>query len=161
MNIEGEPRRRTVEIDIAGPLIFWITMLVIGLLAVLVFEPVFSNIAGVKALMGDISQWILYLPGSVILPLIVSIWIGERVGSTKGNVKAAAKAGEINALYTTLIYIVAIFIIYMLIYYISPGSLQSISLVNYAEYVIAIPAIIILVLTPLVSALSGARHSGA
>ena len=161
MKVEEETRRRPAEIEIGGPLVFWITMLVIGLLAVLVFEPVFSNVQGVSALMKAISGWILYLPGSIILPLIVSIWIGERVGSSKGNAKSAAKAGEINAIYTTLIYVVSIFIIYMLIYYISPASLQSNSLVSYAEYAIAIPAVIVLVLTPLVSALSGARHSGA
>jgi hypothetical protein len=160
LNTEGEGKKRAVEIDIVAPLVFWIALLLIGLLAILVFQPVFSSNAGISALMTDISNWILYLPGSVIMPLIVAIWIGERAGSAKNNVRSAVRIGEINAVYATLIYVVAVFIIYLLFYYISPMSLQSKSLVNYAEYVICIPAAIILLLVPVVSALSAARHNG-
>ncbi len=159
MNVEVE-KRRPVEIDIVAPLIFWLALLLIGVLALLVLKPVFANITGVATLMAEISQLILYLPGCVIMPLIVSIWIGEKAGQAKNGIKSATKIGEINAIYATLIYIVAIFIIYLLIYYISPASLQSISLVSYAEYVILLPAVIVLALVPIVSALSAARHSG-
>ncbi len=159
MNTGGESKKRTVEIDIVAPLIFWIALLLIGVLAILLFQPIFSSNKGISTLMTDISGWILYLPGSLIMPLVVSIWIGEKAGQAKNGIKSAAKIGEINAVYATLIYVVAVFIIYLLLYYISPASIQSKSLINYAEYVILLPAVIILALVPIVSALSAARHS--
>ena len=150
-----------VDIDIAGPLTLWLILLIMGVVMALVFVPLTSGTPMISKLISEISGWILYLPGSLILPLIVSLWVGENVGATRSGAGFAARAGLINAVYTTLIYVVAIFIIYLLLYYISPASLSSITLIYFAEYVVVLPALILLVLVPLISSLSAARHSSA
>jgi hypothetical protein len=151
----------TVEIDIAGPLTFWIILLVIGVLLQLVIVPLHMGSASLNSLLTEISNWLIYLPGSVVLPLIVALMIGERVGATRSSASSAAFVGEVNALYTALVYIIAIVIIYLLFYYISPASLATITLTYFAEYAVLVPVVILLVLVPLISALSAVRHSKA
>lgn len=157
LHFDGETKKQGTGISIAAPLTLWIALLIIGVFSAYMAK--FLAASGIASLMTNISGWILYLPGSLIIPLVVSIWIGERVGSAKGGSKSAVKIGEINAIYTTLIYVVVVLIIYMLLYYILPTYLQTKSLTNYAEYVIGIPAVIVLALVPIVSALSAARRS--
>ncbi len=149
----------TVETGIAGPLILWITFLLIGVILSLVVEPLVPSNGTIQNLVTSISNWILYLPGCLILPLIVSIWIGEGVGKNRASGARSAKIGEINGIYTSLIYVVSIFIIYLLFYYIDKTALANITLTFFLEFVVAIPVIIVLVLTPIVSALSAIRHT--
>lgn len=157
--VKVQPYSSTVQTDIGGPLIFWISLLVFGVLVALVISPILAPSGGGKNLLTAISNWILYLPGSIILPLIVSIWIGEAVGRRGSSIGRTAKIGEINAVYTALIYVISIFIIYLLFYYIDPSALTNVTITYFLEYVVIIPAIILFVLIPIVSALSSARHS--
>ena len=150
-----------VETNIGAPLIFWIVFLIIGVMISLFIVPLFSGSPTTKNLLVSISNWILYLPGSIILPLVVSIWIGESVGQRRETGGKSAKIGEVNAVYASLIYVVAIFIIYLLLYYIDMAALATITILFFVEYVVVIPVFIVLILTPIVSALSAIRHSTA
>ncbi len=152
-------RYKAVETSIAGPLILWLTFLILGVIISLVIAPLTSGIPGVKGILTSISNWILYLPGSVILPLIVSMWIGESVGQGRGNGGKSAKIGEINAVYTSLIYVVAIVIIYLIFNYIDKAALAGVSAFTFVEYSVIVPVVIVLVLTPIVATLSAMRHS--
>ncbi len=150
-----------VEIEIKGPMTMWITILVIGLVFQFIVAPTasYGSLSSTGSLINSISKYILYLPGAIILPLIVSVWVGEKIGSTKRRVKPAFTAGLLNAIYIALIYAVAIFIIYLLIYYVAPNTLPTGFGINtFATYLIAIPLVILLVLTPLFASLSAARH---
>lgn len=158
---EKKEEAQRIEIDIKGPLVFWIAILLAGLLLALIIAPLLgtgTNLGGISATIGG---YILYLPGSIILPLIVAIWVGERVGSARSRIKNSAKVGLVNAAYACLIYAVSIFIIYLLLYYVSPGFLtgSSITLNTFLTYAVAVPIIIVFVLIPLIAALSSARHA--
>ncbi len=146
-----------MEIDIVGPLSFWLGILVLGVVIEVVILPFTPN--SISGLIGQIAGWIIYLPGSIILPLIVAVWIAERVGATRNKVGPAVTVGLINAAYTALIYVIAIFIIYLLIKYITPTFLSSVSLTTFAEYSVGLPVAIILILVPVIAALSAARHA--
>jgi hypothetical protein len=158
-DVKIQPYTSTVQTDIGGALIFWISLLVFGVLLALVISPILAPSGTGKNLLTAISNWILYLPGAIILPLIVSIWIGEAVGKRGIGVGKSAKVGEINAVYTALIYVISIFIIYLLFYYIDPAALANVTITYFLEYVVIIPAIILFILIPIVAALSSARHS--
>ncbi|MCL5429862.1 MAG: hypothetical protein M1504_00095, partial [Candidatus Marsarchaeota archaeon] len=66
-------QKRNNEIDIFGPLTFWIMIMVVGVIIDVVLAPITqaggqTNIAN---LLLKISNFILYLPGAIIWPLIV------------------------------------------------------------------------------------------
>jgi hypothetical protein len=153
--------KRGIEIDIVGPLSFWVVMLVIGIAMELFIAPLMGSIGATSArvLASSAGQYILYLPGSLILPLVVAIWVGERVGAKRNKVGSAVSVGLINAVYAALIYAVAIFIIYLLLYYILPSFLMVLTLTTFLIYVVAIPILIVIILVPVIGALSAARHS--
>ncbi len=152
---------RGVEINIWGPLIFWIFFLILGLALELLVAPVVkaSGSVGIANTIGTIAGYIIYMPGSIILPLIVALWIGERVGASHAKLGSAATVGIVNAAYAALIYAVTIFIIYLLIKYVAPGFLSTITLESFVIYAVAIPIAIVVVLIPLIASLSAARHS--
>jgi len=152
-----------IEIDIFGPLTFWLMFLIVGLIIQLVLIPVMASNSNqnssVSSILIEISGWILYLPGSIILPLIVGVWMGEKIGATKNKIKSAISIATINAIYTAIIYAIAIFIIYLLIYYITPGFIKNLGgIITLAEFVIIIPILIIIILVPLIASMSAARH---
>jgi hypothetical protein len=147
------------EIVITGPMTFWILMLCISLLLSFLIAPVL----GIKTKLGSdallISQYILYLPGSLILPLIVSLWVGSRIGSSGRQIKVSIKAGILNGVYMAVVYGIAISAIIISIYYINPTALPSgLGLETFAIRSMGIPAVIVIVLTTLISFLSAARH---
>ena len=154
------PTGQGIEIDIFGPLAFWLVLLVMGVLLELVMAPLLSSTgnAGLASTITAIASYILYLPGSIILPLIVAVWLGERVGATKSEVGSAVPIAAINAAYTALIYAVAIFIIYLLLRYITPAFLSTVSLTTFVLYVVVVPVVIVVVLIPFIASLSAARH---
>ncbi|MGC8571906.1 MAG: hypothetical protein ACP5LH_01325 [Candidatus Micrarchaeia archaeon] len=162
-SINEQPNKNNgIEIDIIGPLTFWLSFLVMGVIIQLILIPIFNNSIdnSIIEVLNKISGWILYLPGSLILSLIVALWIGERIGATKNKVKSAVIIGVINAVYTIIVYIIAIFIIYLLISYIEPTFIKdyNLTLTLLAEYVIIIPSAIVLILVPFIASLSAARH---
>lgn len=149
-----------IEIDIFGPLSFWLVLLIMGVLLELVMAPILNG-SGNTSLANTITViagYILYLPGSIILPLVVAVWLGERVGATKSEVGSAIPIAAINAVYTALIYAVAIFIIYLLLRYITPSFLSTVSLTTFVLYVVVVPVVIVVVLIPFIASLSAARH---
>ena len=155
-----KPIGQGIEIDIFGPLAFWLVILIMGVLLALVMAPILNGAGntGLAATITAIAGYILYLPGSIILPLIVAVWLGERVGATKSELGSAVPIAAINAAYTALIYAVAIFIIYLLLRYITPSFLASVSLATFILYVVVVPIIIIVLLIPFIASLSAARH---
>ena len=157
---EPATEKTGIEIDIVGPLTFWIVMLVIGVLLSLFIAPLSGNVGNtaLQTFAKNVGSWILYLPGSLILPLVIALWVGERVGAKRNKVSSAVTIGLINAAYAALVYAVSIFIIYLLLYYISPSLLPS-QLATFLIYVVAIPILLVVVLIPIVGALSAARHS--
>ena len=145
------------EIKIAGPLVFWIMMLCIGLFSIIISDLnlIQNNIA---VLLLEIGKAIIYIPGAIILPLIVSLWVAERIGSVKRSSKSILTLSLINTAYVFLVYVIAIFIVFMLVNYIN-SNIISITSNSFLIYLVALPCIILFVLVPLLSQLSSARHN--
>ncbi|MGC8496284.1 MAG: hypothetical protein ACP5RM_03265 [Candidatus Micrarchaeia archaeon] len=150
-------------LSIAEPLTFWIGMLLLSIIIELVIVPLAGSlgIAQYKNVFNQVAGYIVYLPGSIIIPLLVSLWLGERIGVVSKGVRVAYRS-IINAIYMSLVYLIAIFIIFLIAKYTSlnmfPTILPNLSVYNFTVYLVAIPIAIIMVLTPLLAMLSAARH---
>ncbi|MCL5095013.1 MAG: hypothetical protein M1168_03465, partial [Candidatus Marsarchaeota archaeon] len=99
-----------------------------------------------------------YIPGAIIFPLIVSLWIAERIGNSKRKIKSILSSSFLNTSYVFLVYIIAILIIFLIIHYINPNFI-SINFYNFIIYLAAIPFVILFVLIPILSLLSFARRN--
>ncbi len=147
------------EINIVAPMSFWIGVLVVGLLLEFAVAPA-AHAAGLNAKdFTALANFILYQPGAIILPLIVAVWVGSKVGRAHRSSPAIGKVGLVNAVYAAVIYSIAIFIIYLVFYYVDASALPTAFTLNgFALSVVAIPDAIVLVVTPLLAMLSSARH---
>ncbi len=148
------------EINIVAPMSFWIAILVIGLLLRFAIGPAAHSVGLNSKDFTLVANFILYQPGAIILPLIVAVWVGSKVGRAHKNSNTIGKVGLVNAVYAAVIYSVAIFIIYLVFYYADASALPTtFTLGGFALNVLAIPDAIVLVVTPLLAMLSSARHS--
>lgn len=153
---ESEP------VSIAGPLFFWVGLLAVGAVLQLVAIPfaISYNHTAFDGYFNSFANYVIYIPGLVVLPLISSLWIGDRVSyATKKKTEMAYK-GLVNGLYASLVYVVAIFIIYFVMTFRDTGVLSSLTVVTFAEYLIALPVAITLIMVPLFAILSAARRYG-
>ncbi|MEM0149993.1 MAG: hypothetical protein QXW10_03800 [Candidatus Micrarchaeaceae archaeon] len=162
-NAPGAETAHDDELSIAEPLTFWIGMLLLAILIELVIVPLAGSlgIAQYKSLFNSIADYIVYVPGSIIIPLLVALWLGERIGvASKG--KRVAYRSIINSIYMSLVYIVAIFIIFLIAKYTNlalfPAIMPNLGIEDFVYYLVLIPVAIIMVLTPLFALLSSARH---
>lgn len=146
------------DVKIGGPMAFWLFFLLIGL-AIVVILPALKVSYLSSASIAALGAYILGLPGDIILPLIVSVWIAERIGSLRKDSVKSTKLALINALYASLVYVIAIFIVYLMIYYAVPSFTANQSPQTFLIAYIAIPVAIVIVVTPLFSVLSAARRS--
>jgi hypothetical protein len=155
-----EDIQNRIDTDIFGPMAFWIFMLAVGLIIEFAGVPIAKLVGAPTSGIITVANYLLYLPGAIVLPLVVAVWVGERVGSVGKKVRLSLKVGLLNAIYVALIYSIVIFIIYLIIYYIDAKALPvGFTIDSFITNLIAIPVIIVLVLTPLISSVSAARHS--
>ena len=147
------------EIGVAGPVGFWIAILLIGLLLLLTAGNV-GHLTGINtSSLTSIAKFILLQPGAIILPLIVAVWIGSRVGKMHRRSPLIRKIALINAVYVAVIYSIAVFIIYLTIYYLNPGVLPTMfTFSGFVLNLIIIPVAVVLILIPGIAILSSARH---
>ncbi len=145
------------DISIVKPMMFWIGMLVVGLIFTFVLAPTVR--IGTTNYFSSIGKFILYQPGAVILPLLVAVWMSEKVGAFKPGSHIAVRTALINAIYIAVIYVIAIFIIYLVGNYFGPGVLPAFTLNGFVINLIVIPVAIIVAVIPLLSMLSAMRRS--
>ncbi len=157
---DKKEEKETTTVSLGGPLGLWIGLLIFATLIQLIAIPV-ANLSGHTALnnyLNEFADYLIYIPGILILPLIVSIWIGERVSYLSKKSSTIAYKGLINALYASMIYIVSITIIYIIMVVQRAGVLWSLSPELFAERLILIPVLISVILVPLFAMLSAARR---
>ena len=146
------------DIGIAGPLAFLIIMLLAGLALLILFPNGIAYAAGSTSLMlYNIGSYIIYMPGAIIFPLIVALWIGMRTGVNTQSIKKAIDVGVINAVYTSVIYAISIFIIYLIAIYSSVELLKALPTDTFVVYLVIVPVATLLILTPLIGLLRRAR----
>ena len=157
------PKSRNVEVivSLSEPLGFWVGILIVAALIQLVAVP-FAAQYGSPAFnpyLNTFADYVLYVPGLIVLPLIASVWIGDRVSNSIGNrKKLLVSKGIINALYSALIYVITIFIIYLVMQYAQKGVLATVGILPFLEYLIAVPVAILVVIVPVFALLSASRH---
>lgn len=144
------------HVDFAGPLLFWICILVIAAALQLVAIPFAARYNRID-LVGDanlIATYIFVLPGYVILPLIVSLWMGSNIGAVLGKDKMLVSRSLFYALSVIIMYMVFIFLIYSVFQMRQIAPLGYMPLFTFGEFLIVIPSLMVLILTPIISAIS-------
>jgi small-conductance mechanosensitive channel len=159
-----DDKKTNIDVSLGGPLGFWIGVLVIAALIQLVLVPfaaVYGN-SSFNPYLTSFAIYAIYLPGVIVLPMITSLWIGDRVSSSFGKKTKSTivSKGLINALYSVLVYAVTIVIIYIVMRFLDAGVLAAMSPYTFAEYMIGIPFAITIVIIPLFALLSAARRYG-
>ncbi len=147
-------------IALGGPLSFWIGILVLAAAMQELVMPLAQRyvVSQNIALLNIFAGYILYTPGIFILPIIVGLWVGDLVGSTEGSYTDILYRSVINAFYTAIVYAVCIFVIYIVSQSVGIGALSSIGFTKFAEYVLAIPILIQIVVVPFFALLTSARR---
>ncbi|MEM3753933.1 MAG: hypothetical protein QW778_05040 [Candidatus Micrarchaeaceae archaeon] len=122
----------------------WILLLVISLVVIIAAQSGIIPKGGIGGSIVGVADLILFMPGALILPIIIGAAIGAEIGRNSKDMKVAARAGVINGVYAGIIYIIAIVIIYEIIKYVLPSAIPSISFL--ISYWLAMPfALVVLV----------------
>ena len=133
-------------------------MIIIGVL-LNVFAPELRGLnPGYVSTLDSMSRYILYIPGAIIIALIVAAYIGEKVGGAVEKVREALGLGLLNAVYTSFIYAIIIAILYLIVRFADPALLPNLPLNNFLVYMVGLPIAIVIVVVPLLAALAAARH---
>ncbi len=157
---DAESSGNSREIHLSKPLAFWFGFLIIGVVILVAVIPLLPNIgmSSFSAVLGALAKYILYLPGSIIFPLIVALWIGERVGIVENRIHNALTIGLLNAVYTSLIYAIGIFVVFLVLRYSANMTAIGVTPQGFLVYLLAIPVSILIILIPTFSAMSAARR---
>lgn len=157
-----DEKKEDVTISIESPLMLWVGLLLIAALLQLVLIPFAGHYGRVmfKNVLEDFANYLIYIPGIIIMPLIISLWVGDRVSYIKKKPSMLAYKGLLNSLYTSLVYSISIFIIYILMRFSNNGILSNVGLVTFFEYLIIIPLAINVIVIPIFAILSAERRHG-
>lgn len=150
------------HVKLEEPLAFWIGFLILGIVLNLVFSKMSGTGPGLPQLatfFTSVSNDIIYIPGVFVFPLVVAIWIGERVSKVVNSRDKAMRTALINASYTALIYAITIFVLYLILYANDLGALMQPAMVVTLVYAIVIPIAILLVLTTVFAMLAYERRA--
>ena len=148
------------EVSIAGPMAFWIILLMLAFVS-----KVFANVNVANSspalyyIFYHYYYFIMFAPGIFILPLIVGALIGRSVGINSNDFASAMKASLIDGAYASIVYVIAVFIIYeMMIYF---TGLPAWSVMQVAVNLIAEPIIVLIAVILVLAALAYSKMNGA
>ena len=150
---EPEPDNK---VNLFGPLFIWALVIIVGIVLEVVIPALLGkNLASYAAPYETLGSYILTLPGVIILPLIISVWIGHKVGERASSTKNAVKMGLINGVYASIVYGVIIFISQLVLKYTTTYTLTTDFMI---KYLIAIPVTIVIIFTIIIAMLNELRH---
>ncbi|MGC8587066.1 MAG: hypothetical protein ACP5K9_02125 [Candidatus Micrarchaeia archaeon] len=152
-----DEQKKKVQVSIAEPMFIWVLLLVVSLVVkIILLQPSLINpSSSIAKFFGTTANFILFMPGSLILPIIVGAVIGAEIGTRAKDMKAAMTAGVINGIYVSIIYVVAIVIIYEIILYVLPNIVPTLTFL--VSYWLVLPAAIVILLSMAFAALSHSR----
>ena len=122
---DEEKKKRGSSTDIAGPISAWIVLLFVALAVRFVISAGSFSSGGITGILSSASSFILFSPGDVILPLIIGAAIGAEVGIRANSIRKAEKAGALNGIYASIIYIIGIVVIYEILAAVFPAVAPS------------------------------------
>lgn len=151
----GSTKKRRAP-SIAIPIVAWVILLLIGLLlnAIAVLNSSSSQ-SGINSILLAISNFILNLPGIVIMPIVFGAMIGSIAGMKGRNLRDGAKLGAIDGVYASVIYVIAIVVIYLVMIYTLPASAPS--LTNLAIYWIVLPVALAIAIAAILGSVMSLR----
>lgn len=145
------------HVDITAPMFAWILLLVIALVlrVVISLTGLVSTTGYAYGIFNSLSDFILFMPGSIIWPLVVGAVIGAQVGLKSKDLKSAERGGVLNGVYAAVVYIVAIFVIFVTMKYGLPQYAPTTTFLvgNW----LALPVAILIVLSVVFAILSNSR----
>jgi hypothetical protein len=151
----NEKETGSAQVSIAAPMFFWLLLLVIAIAINALINAGYIPSGKMLSILKTSANFILFMPGSVILPTIVGAFIGAEIGRRSKSMYIAIKSGIINGVYATIVYLIAISIIYETIIYILPNINPGVDF--FAENWLAMPATILITLCVLFAGLSHSR----
>lgn len=157
--MESEKSQKTTSVNLSEPMFFWIFLLVVAIIlnTLLTYTPAGNGSIPQYALLGTIANFILSGPGLLILPLIAGAVIGAEVGLRTRNTKTAVKAGFLNGVYGSVIYIIAIIILYEVVVYALPKS--GLTLGQFVSNWVVVPVIAFIIVIEAFAVLSNSRKT--
>lgn len=141
--------------NVSGIISVWLIMLFAALAIQYAFTYGRSSIGATPSIFLSIATFILFLPGSLILPLVVGAALGADVGSKSRSIEVAEKSGLVNGIYASLVYAIAIVVIYEVLSNVLPAIAPTTSflLIDW----IAVPIAIVPVVTEIFAVVSHYR----
>lgn len=149
----GQKKRRAPSI--AVPMVIWIILLLIGLLL-----NAFATInnpaqASINSLIMTISNFILNLPGIVIMPIVFGATIGAIAGMKGRSIRDGANLGAIDGVYASVIYVIAIVVVYLIMFYSLPTTVPTLTFL--AVYWLVLPVILTILLSTILASIMSLR----
>ena len=161
MPIEKQKSRNYENIvSLSGPLALWIGIIIVATaLQLFIFPNMQASGYGAIVSAGTVvTNYLLYIPGVFVLPMLAALWIGSRVGSTDGDNEEIMTRSLINAFYSAVVYMIVIFIIYLLSQSTKTGAYASLAVPIFFEYAVVVPTLICVVIVPLFALITSARR---
>ncbi|MDE1855338.1 MAG: hypothetical protein KGH57_03420 [Candidatus Micrarchaeota archaeon] len=155
---EEEARKKSSSIDIAGPISAWMLLLFVALAIRFITSSGSVSTQGLGGVLSSASNFILFSPGDIILPLVIGAAIGAEVGTRANSLKKAERAGALNGVYAAIVYIIGIVVIYEIISSVFPSLAPSFSFLLTSW--IAIPVLVCTALSVAFAVLSYSRKVG-
>ena len=154
---EAETAGEEEHVSIAAPMTFWIVLLILGLVfkTLAYFSILVTQGTTVYTTLLSVANFILFPPGSIILPLIIGAVIGSSVGLKSKKIAGAQKSGLLNGIYAAVIYVVAIVVIYEIMVYVLPNSAPQLGFLF--SYWLAAPVLTVVALSFIFAVLSHSR----
>lgn len=146
-------------VSLAGPLAIWIGIVLAAAVFQLFIFPNAQNytLNGMLVTLNLAANYLLYIPGVFVLPMLASLWMGSRVGSTIGDNEVIMTRSLINAFYAAVVYLVVIFVVYILSQSAKTGVYYGLNVPVFFEYAVVVPSLICIVIVPLFALITTAR----
>jgi hypothetical protein len=149
-------KKPTRRVSLYEPMFVWIALILIALALKLVATnpnliPGSSQIYTIANLY---SNFMLKMPGTAVLPLIIGAVIGAEVGRKSATLAVTIRSATVNGIYATIIYLVTIVIVYMIMGYVLPQYASPYTVVLQG---MAIPVVIFLLTLEVFAVLSHMR----
>jgi hypothetical protein len=150
-------RRAKGSVNIGEPMSLWILLLLLAVASryVLQSTSLVPHGNGIYRLLSLFPDFLLTMPGILVLPLVVGAIIGAEVGSRSFSMASAVRSGLLNGIYAVVVYAMIIAVVYIALAYITP---QTPSLSGVIQNSVLLPAIVMLLSLEAFAVLSHSRR---
>ncbi|MCL5239691.1 MAG: hypothetical protein M1286_04475 [Candidatus Marsarchaeota archaeon] len=153
---DGERKPQHDATNVAGPISAWLVLLFVALaIKFFVSNVSIASSGSIGGVLASASNFILFFPGDIILPLVIGAAIGAEVGIRSKSMSKAGKAGLINGVYAAIVYSIGIVVIYEVLSAVFPSITPSSDFLLLSW--IALPVIICIALSEAFALLSYSR----